>query len=898
MHERIFVLFIVFLSLFAGANQGWAQEVTTDSVKVGTSTAPYSGEPVKEANDEETPVVLYSGTPRKLEIADIKVEGADNYEDYVIIGLSGLAKGQTISIPGDEITQACKRYWQHGLFSDVSITDDKEEDGKVWLTIHLTMRPRVSEIRYSGVKKSEREDLEERIGMIKGGQITPNIIDRAETLIKRYFDDKGFKNAEVFINQKDDPEHENQVIVDIQIDKKEKIKVHHIEIVGNKALTAKKLKRVMKKTNEKGKLINLFRTKKFVEENYEADKQLIIDKYNELGYRDAMIVEDSISQYDDRTVNVFMRIDEGQKYYLRNITWVGNTLYPSEQLAYLLQMKKGDVYNQKLLDQRLNTDEDAIGNLYYNNGYLFYRLDPVEVNIVGDSIDLEMRISEGRQATINKVMISGNDRLYENVVRRELRTRPGQLFSRADLMRSYREIAQMGHFDPEQINPGIQPRPEDGTVDIDYQLVSKANDQVEFSAGWGQTGIIGKLSLKFTNFSLANLLHPGENYRGILPQGDGQTLTISGQTNARYYQSYSISFYDPWFGGKRPNAFSISAFYSRQTDISSQYYNDALYSNFYNSYYSGMYGYGMYNYGNYLNYENYYDPDKSVQMYGVALMFGKRLNWPDDYFQFTAELSYQRYVLRDWQYFMVTNGNCNDLSLNLTLSRSSIDNPIYPREGSEFALSLQITPPYSLFDGVDYSKYNLNNQDDINEMQRWVEYHKWKFKSKVYIPLMDPMTVKRTPVLMGRVDFGLLGHYNKYKKSPFGTFEVGGDGMTGYSTYGTETIALRGYENGSLASYGREGYAYARLGLELRYPLMLETSTSIYALTFLEAGNAWQEVGDFNPFDLKRSAGVGVRIFLPMIGMMGIDWAYGFDRVYGSRNYSGSQFHFILGQEF
>ena len=880
MHERIFVLFIVIMGLLAGNNRAMAQETAPDSA------------------DVEKPVVLYSGTPKKLEIADIKVEGADNYEDYVIIGLSGLSKGQVISIPGDEITQACKRYWEHGLFSDVSITDDKEEDGKVWLTIHLRMRPRVSEIRYSGVKKSEREDLEERIGMIKGGQVTPNIIDRAETLIKRYFDDKGFKNAEVFINQKDDPAHDNQVIVDINIDKKEKIKVHHIEIEGNFALTDKKLKRVMKKTNEKGKLLNLFRTKKFVEENYEADKQLIIDKYNELGYRDAMIVEDSISQYDDRTVDVYMRIEEGQKYYLRNITWVGNTLYTAEQLALYLQMKKGDVYNQKLLDQRLNTDDDAVGNLYYNNGYLFYHLDPVEVNIVGDSVDLEMRISEGRQATINKIMISGNDRLYENVVRRELFIRPGQLFNREALMRSYREIAQMGHFDPEQINPNIQPRPEDGTVDIDWELVSKANDQVEFSAGWGQTGIIGKLSLKFTNFSLANLLHPGENYRGILPQGDGQTLTISGQTNARYYQSYSISFYDPWFGGKRPNAFSVSAFYSRQTGISSQYYNDALYNNFYNNYYSGMYGYGMYNYGNYLNYENYYDPDKSVQMFGLALMYGKRLNWPDDYFQFTAELSYQRYILRDWQYFMVTNGNCNDLSLNLTLSRSSIDNPIYPREGSEFSFSLQITPPYSLFDGKDYSQYDQNNQDDINAMQRWVEYHKWKFKSKIYIPLMDRFTVKRTPVLMARVDFGLLGHYNKYKKSPFGTFEVGGDGMTGYSTYGTETIALRGYENGSLSSYGREGYAYARLGIELRYPLMLETSTSIYALTFLEAGNAWQEVSDFNPFDLKRSAGVGVRIFLPMIGMMGIDWAYGFDRVWGTRSYGGSQFHFILGQEF
>ena len=507
------------------------------------------------------------------------------------------------------------------------------------------MRPRVSDIRYHGVKKSEREDLEARVGLIKGNQVTPNLIDRAKTLIKRYFDDKGFKNADVIITQKDDPNNANQVLVDINIDKKEKVKVHKITITGNQAITTKKLKRVMKKTNEKGKLLNLFRTKKFVEENYEADKQLIIDKYNELGYRDAMIVTDSIKPYDERTVDISMEIEEGQKYYLRNVTWVGNTLYPSEQLNFLLRMKKGDVYNQKLLEERTSTDEDAIGNLYYNNGYLFYSLDPVEVNIVGDSIDLEMRIFEGRQATINKISINGNDRLYENVVRRELRTRPGQLFSREDLMRSMREIQQMGHFDPEQIQPDIQPKPEDGTVDIGYDLISKANDQVEFSAGWGQTGIIGKLSLKFTNFSVANLLHPGENYRGILPQGDGQTLTISGQTNAKYYQSYSVSFYDPWFGGKRPNAFSVSAFYSRQTDISSRYYNDAYMNSYYNSYYSGMYGYGMYNYGNYNNYENYYDPDKSIQMWGLAVMFGKRLKWPDDYFQFTAELSYQRYIL-------------------------------------------------------------------------------------------------------------------------------------------------------------------------------------------------------------------------------------------------------------
>ena len=855
--------------------------------------------------ENNNPVILYSGTPKKYEIGGIKVEGVKNYEDYVLIGLSGLSVGQVITVPGDDITSAVKRYWRHGLFSDVQILAEKIVDNKIYLKILLTQRPRIADIRYHGVKKSEREDLEAKLGLVKGSQITPNLIDRAKILIKKHFDEKGFKNAEVTIIERDLADNKEQVDVDVMIDKKEKVKVHQITIDGNTVLTDKKLKRVMKKTNEKNKLVNIFRSKKFIEEKYEEDKQLIIDKYNELGYRDAQIVVDSVTPYDDRTVDVYMRIEEGDKYYLRNVTWVGNTVFPADMLDEQFRMKRGDVYNQKLMNERLSGDEDAIGNNYYNRGYVFYNLDPVEVNIDGDSIDLEMRIQEGPQASINKVRINGNDRLYENVVRRELRTRPGDLFSREDLMRSMREIQQMGHFDPEQIKPDIQPRPEDGTVDIGYDLVSKANDQVEFSAGWGQTGIIGKLSLKFTNFSVANLLRPGENYRGILPQGDGQTLTISGQTNAKYYQSYSISFFDPWFGGKRPNSLSVSAFFSVQTDISSRYYNSSYFNNYYNSMYSGYGGYGMYNYGNYNNYENYYDPDKSIKMWGLSLGWGKRLKWPDDYFTLSAELAYQRYNLKDWQYFPVTNGKCNDLSLSLTLARNSIDNPIFPRTGSDFSLSVQLTPPYSLFDGKDYKGYFYDptddrgiTQDNMNKLHRWVEYHKWKFKAKTYTPLMDYIAHPKCLVLMTRTEFGLLGHYNKYKKSPFGTFDVGGDGMTGYSSYATESIALRGYENSSLTPYGKEGYAYARLGIELRYPLMLETSTNIYVLGFLEAGNAWHDISKFNPFDLKRSAGIGVRIFLPMIGMMGIDWGYGFDKINGSKEYGGSQFHFILGQEF
>ena len=874
MHYRISRILLL-ISLCSFTLSGYAQE-KSDSEK------------------SAKPVILYSATPKKYEIGGITVSGVKEQEDYLLIGLSGLSVGQVVSVPGEEITQAVKRYMKHGLFSDVHISATKIEGDKVFLDIALKQRPRISEIHYNGIKKSDREDLEAKLGLVKGNQITPNLVDRAKTLIKRHFDDKGFKNAEVVIVQRDDVSGENKVIVDINIDKKAKVKVHQITITGNSAITAKKLKRVMKKTNEKGQILNLFRTKKFVNEKYAEDKQLIIDKYNELGYRDARIVTDSVTPYDDKTVNVYLKIEEGDKYYIRNVNWVGNTLYTTEYLNFLLRMKKGDVYNQKILGERTSSDPDAIGNLYYNNGYLFYSLEPVEVNVDNDSIDLEMRITEGRQATINKIKINGNDRLYENVVRRELRTKPGQLFSKEDLERSMREISQMGHFNPENIKPDIQPDQANGTVDIAYNLESKANDQVEFSAGWGQTGVIGKLSLKFTNFSVANLFHPGENYRGILPQGDGQTLTVSGQTNGTYYQSYSVSFFDPWFGGKRPNSFSVSAFYSKQTDINSSYYNSAYNNSYYSSLYSGYGGYGSYN-NNSSNVSNYYDPSKSIQMYGVSVGWGKRLRWPDDYFTLSSELSFQRYALKDWQYFPVTNGNCNNLSLSLTIARSSSDNPIYPRRGSEFSLSVQLTPPYSLFDGVNYGSYNTSNQNDMNKMHKWVEYNKWKFKSKTYTALTDGT---KCPVLMTRADFGFLGHYDVNKKSPFETFDMGGDGMTGYSTYATESVALRGYENNSLTPTGLAGYAYTRLGLELRYPLMLESSTSIYALSFVEAGNAWHDIKNFNPFDLKRSAGVGVRIFLPMIGMMGIDWAYGFDKVFGSKQYGGSQFHFILGQEF
>ena len=843
------------------------------------------------------PDISYAGTPKTLVLGGINVSGIEGYEDYMLAGISGLSVGQEIMVPGNEITDAVKRYWRHGLFSDVKISADSIVGDKIYLHVSLALRPRVSVINYVGLKKSEREDMENKLGLLKGAQITPNMIDRAKILAKRYFDDKGFKNADIEIRQRDDVSNKNQVILDVIIDKKEKMKVRDIIIEGNAQLSSSKIKGgflrkgAFAKTHEAGKLSSLFKAKKFTPERWAADKKKLIEKYNELGFRDATILEDTVWNADEKHVNIHIKVNEGKKYYLRNITWVGNTVYSTDYLNALLGMKKGDVYDQKLLNKRLTEDEDAVGNQYWNHGYLFYNLQPTEMNIVGDSIDLEMRIVEGQQAHLNKVRINGNDRLYENVVRRELRTKPGDLFSKEALQRSARERATMGHFDAEKVSPDVRPNYEDGTVDINWNLEQKSNDQIEFSLGWGQTGLIGKIGLKLNNFSMRNLFGKNKERRGLLPIGDGETLSLGVQTNGKYYQSYNASYSTAWLGGKRPLQFNVSVFYSKQTGVSSNYYNN----NSRYAYYNSLNGYGS---SYYNNYENYYDPNQYIQMLGASVGWGKRLRWPDDYFVLSMDLSYTRYMLKNWRYFIMSNGNANNINLGLTLSRNSTDNPMFPRKGSEFMASVSVTPPWSKWDGKDYR--NLANDPksptfakEQQEKYRWVEYHKWKFKSKTYTALSGG---QKCFVLMSRVEFGLLGAYNSNKKSPFETYYMGGDGMSGYSTgYAEETIGLRGYENGSLTPYGAEGYAYTRMALELRYPFMLG-NTTIYGLGFAEAGNAWTDTRKFNPLQLKRSAGLGVRIFLPMVGLMGIDWAYGFDKVYGTKG--GSQFHFILGQEF
>lgn len=847
----------------------------------------------------------YSRTPRQVVIKSLTVDGFPNYDSNMLIRLSGLNVGEVISIPGEEITKAIKRYWKNGFFSDVAIRVDSIISDSAYLHIQLTPRPRISKINYNGVKKGERDDLKEKLGLVVDNQLTPNMLDRANILAKRYFDDKGFKNAEIEIVQHNDPTAPNKIIVDVNVRKNGKILIRKINLYGNTVIPERKLKGnilskgVLKTIREKKGFHNWFRSHKFSDSKYKEAKENLQNYYAELGYRDAIIVADTVETVDDKHVDINMRVEEGEKYYLRNVEWVGNTVYTTDYLSSLFAMKKGDVYNQKLLAGRISNDEDAVGNLYYNNGYVFFRIDPVEVNIVGDSIDLEMRIEEGPQARISHVKITGNDRVYENVVRRELRNKPGDLFSKEALERSFREIGSMGHFNPENIDYKIEPDAANGTVDLGWGLEPKSNDQIEFSLGYGQTGVIGRIGLKFANFSLANLFKKGGMRRGIMPQGNGETFSISGQTNGTYYQQYSISYVNPWFGGKRPNTFSFNAFYSKQTDISDRYYNSAYYDNYYNNYYGG-YGYG-YGYG-YGNYENYYDPDKYQQVFGVSVGWGKRLRWPDDYFQFTAELSYIRYMMKNWNYFsLMTNGNCNNLTLRFTLSRNSTDNMIYPRRGSEVQMSVALTPPYSLWDGKDYAHLAQNTgsstyQRELQEKYSWVEYHKWKFKARTFTALSGH---NKCFVLMTRAEIGLLGSYNKHKPSPFENYYMGGDGTSGYSSsYSTETIGLRGYDNGSITPSGNMGYAYARFSVELRYPFMLGSSTNIFGLVFAEGGNCWSDIGGFNPFNLKKSVGVGARIFLPMVGLLGVDWAYGFDSVNGTTTHGGSHFHFVLGQEF
>ncbi|MBO4369794.1 MAG: outer membrane protein assembly factor BamA [Paludibacteraceae bacterium] len=856
----------------------WTVYAQTEELQVESE-----GTTTKEAviSGEELPELDYTN-PKEYVIEEITVTGEHNYEDYVIIGFSGLKVGDKIKIPSEDVSDVIQRFWKQGLFANVRVEIAAIRGDKIWINLHLDQHPRISQVNYIGVKKKDTEELEKGLGLKKGIQVTPYVIDKATKYAKKYFAENGYYYAKVEITPRPDDAQGVFNIVDVKIDKGKRIRVNRLYIDGNNSLKKTKLDYAMKKTNDRHNLLNFFRSKKFIPQEYENDKSLFIDKYNEYGYRDAVIVSDSVvpdPKKPEKYVNVYIKVDEGDQYHFRNISWTGNTVYNTEYLQRVLMLKEGDVYNQKKLNQRLNEDDDCVSNLYLDNGYLFFNMQPVEVKAENDSIDLEIRIAEGKQATINRVNIVGSEYLYEHVVRRELRTKPGDLFRKSDIMRSMRELAATGHFSTEEGKMDIktEPDPENGTVDLTYILEAKRNDQVELSFGCGQTGVVGILSLKFTNFSIKNIFN-GKRWRP-LPQGDGQTLTLRAQTNGMYYQAYSLSFVEPWLGGKRPNNFSFSAYYSIQSGVSSSYN-----SSYYYGYYSDTDSYNSW-------YSSSYDPDKYIKTLGIAAGIGTRLSWPDDYFSIYGQVSYQNYHLSQWNYFALHTGYANNLNFSVTLSRNSMDQPIYPSRGSDMSLTFSLTPPYSLMDGIDYA--NADQQTKY----AWIEYYKIKFKSRFFVPL----TPNNKLVLMGRAEFGFLGYYNYNKRSPFETFWVGGDGMTGYSsTYGTETIALRGYTNGSLTPYYDDGSIagniYTKLTVELRYPILLKQSTMVWGLGFVEAGNCWREYSDFNPLKLKRSAGVGLRVYMPMFGLLGVDWAYGFDEVNGKR--SGSQFHFVIGQEF
>ena len=824
-------------------------------------------------NAQEKQKIVDYMTVEDYIIGGVTVTGVRFLDTNALIGISGLRVGQEVAIPGDAITTAVKKLWQQGLFSDVRITIAKVSSDTAFIDINLQERPRISSVKFNGLKTSETTDLNKKINLPIGSQVTDFLLNTAEKIIKDHFIEKGFLNTQVTFVQKDDPDQPNNVILSINVDKKEKVKIADITFVGNEFFKTSKLRSKLKSTKIKN--INFFRASKFITEKFNEDKQKLTVFYNDNGFKDFTIISDSLYIVSENRVGLMIKIDEGKQYFLRNVDWVGNSVYRKEDLKKVFNVEKGTVYNQSLIDDRLNGSagaQDAVSNLYQDHGYLFSRLTPVEAKIDHDSIDLEVRIYEGEQAYLNNVLITGNTRTNEHVARRELYTLPGDLFSKTNIIRSIRQLGVLGHFDPEKINPTPLPDITNGTVDLLYKLEEKANDQFEISGGWGAGMLVGTVGVRFNNFAMRNFFNLKE--WKPYPSGDGQSVSIRVQSNGRIYSSYNLSFVEPWLGGKNPNTFSISLYRSIMTNGKKK--------------------------GE--------DGRESMIIDGASIGLGKRLAWPDDYFSLYGELNYQRYSLtnENMYSFLFTNGNSNLLSFTTKLTRFSTGpNLIYPETGSSFTLSVQATPPYSLISGRNM----INVSDQIK--YKFIEFHKWTFKADYYYPL----TKNDKLVLNTRFAFGYLGFYNKdIGPSPFENFSVGGDGMTGYSFYGREMIKLRGYGSGSsgvgsltpgdpniTSKFVPSGNVYSKITFELRYPVSLNPSATIYLLTFLEAGRAWYQLKEYNPFKMNRAAGVGVRANLPMFGLLGVDWGYGFDPVPSPSNFQNanhSQFQFTIGQEF
>lgn len=842
-----------------------------------------------QAFSQKDPDVIDYTTASDYYVKEIKVTGIKYLDKDILANLSGLREGEKITIPGEKVTNAINNLWSQGLFSDVKIYAEDFNRDSVTLNIMLQELPRLSEFEIRGIKQTYIKDIKEDLDLREGNQVTDNTIDNVKETIKDYLYDKKYLNTEVNTRKLDDTTRINRVQLIAEVDKNKKVKIKDIVFEGNTVFKDRHLRKAMEHTHKKN--WNIFQGSKFIPEKYEEDKEKVIEKYKKNGYRDAKILDDTVFDVSDKRIKIRIKIHEGDQYFFRDINWTGNTKYPEEFLNRNLKIEKGDPFDLSLLNERINIDQDAVGNLYLDRGYLFFNANPVITKIENDSVDIQIRIHEGKQARLNRVIIDGNTKTNEHVIRRELRTQPGDLFSKTAIQRSQRELSQLGHFDPEQM--GIEPiniNQARGEVDLKYSVVEKPNDQLEISGGWGAGMLVGTIGVRFNNFSVRRMFEKGA-WRPV-PTGDGQSLSIRAQTNGTYYQNYSISFTEPWLGGSKPNRFSVSLYHSSQSNAS------------------------------YI----YQQADKTFKITGASVGLQRRLSWPDDYFLMGNSLSFKNYSMNNWgsdsdvagrssNYFLIRDGNSNDFSFSTTLTRNSVDQPIYPRRGSKFSLSLELTPPYSLFkedrwwELTDAEKTTIENNLEEgkslseafeNERRaqryRWVEYHKWNFKSEWYLKLAGDL------VLAAKGQFGYLGYYNQdVGFSPFGSFDLGGDGMSGYNLYGRETIALRGYENSSLTPYvdGRKaGNIYEKVNMELRYPVSLKQQATIYVLAFVEAGNAWYNFDEFDPFYLKRSAGVGLRAFLPMFGLLGIDWGYGFDEIPGYPDANGPQFHFVIGQQF
>ena len=825
--------------------------------------------------------------PQKYYVAGIEVEGNTYFSDQQIISQTGIHEGMQVTVPGDDLSNVVRRLWLQRYFEDVAVEIDSLNAARdsAWFRIRILERPRMSRWTFTGVKSGERKDLEERLNLRRGGEFSEYVQKTSVDIIKRYYAEKGFLLCDVDTQVQRDSVVRNAIRVNFAVNKGQKVRIKDINFIGNEHVSDFKLARSMKKTKS-NKIYNFFSSKKFNEKEYINDKKSVVSVFNEAGYRDARLVRDSIYYVEPGRLGIDLEFEEGDKYYFRDVTWTGNSIYSSDALNEVLGIQKGDPYDVVTMEKHLfgggKQTEMDVTKLYQDHGYLFFHVTPVETNIQNDSVDVELRISEGKQATLNNIIINGNDLTNEKVVRRQIFTRPGYLFSRTDFERSIREIASLGQFDPEAIMSetgySILPNQLNNTVDLVYNVTEKPSSQLEVSGGWGGRTFVATVGVSFNNFSTHRMFDKGA-WRPV-PLGDAQNLAFRFQTNGTYYTALTASFTEPWLFGKKPTSLNLSAYYTRQTN-------------------------------SYLAF-NFLSHDRQMEVYGFSASLGSRLNWPDTYFVLYNGFNWQSYRLNNWYsgYFIFDDGVANNINYTLNLVRNSSDQQIYPRAGSEFSLSLQLTPPFSLLRKHDFdaegNKVPVKSWKDVDysnwsgrDRYRWIEYHKWKFSAANYTKLIGDL------VLMSRAQFGYLGYYNrKWGYSPFEGFLVGGDGMSGYYSYGTEVISLRGYENYSLtpyepSTYNTNGYAYAgnvydKFTFELRYPVILQPSSTIYALVFAEGGNCWSDIKKFNPFQIKRSAGVGVRIFLPMVGLLGVDWGYGFDGPAGSK----SQFHFVIGQQF